>query len=175
MQSRQGDFVTLSISQLQTRWNKEKQSYATQEVGSGSQLFVREVLECEDLFNLKAGNLSTPFEKRKNEFISEHKTKERRHADIVIFISSEVVIPVEIEKYQDIEAGKKQLLQYQTDLDKKYGILTDGYTWRFYNNNMYREVTLEEIVSQRDEFLEFWKSYIATDRYWGAPLCQDSF
>ncbi|GAJ20575.1 unnamed protein product, partial [marine sediment metagenome] len=30
-------------------------------------------------------------------------------------ISSDIVIPVEIERFQNIEAGKKQLLNYQTD------------------------------------------------------------
>ena len=155
-----------TIFQLKSKWNKEKEFYKIQEVGSGTQIFVKDVLHCEDLFKLKKSLKSTPLVKRKNEFLEEETTKERRKSDIVIYISSDIIIPVEIEKYQNIEAGKKQLLNYQVDLDKKYGILTDGYSWRFYNNNIFREFNLNQILDKADIFWEFWKEYIKPEFYY---------
>ncbi|GAH42321.1 unnamed protein product, partial [marine sediment metagenome] len=156
----------LTISQLKDKWIREKEFYKIQEVGSGTQMFVKDILHSEGLFKLKRGLKSTPLEKRKNEFLEEETTKERRQSDIVIYISSDIVIPVEIERYQNINAGKKQLLNYQIDLDKKYGILTDGYHWRFYNNNIFREFNLNQILDRTDIFWEFWKEYIKPEFYY---------
>ena len=156
----------VTISQLKSKWNKEREFYKIKEVGSGTQIFVKDVLHCEDLFQLKKGLKSSPPEKRKYEFLEEEKTKAQRRADIVIYISPEIIIPVEIEKYQNIEAGKKQLLSYQTDLDKKYGILTDGFTWRFYTNNIFREFNINKILDETELFLEFWKEYIKPEFYY---------
>jgi len=158
--------MSLTISQLKSKWNKEKSFYKTQEVGSGIQIFVKDVFKSEDVFNLKVGFDSTPLERRRNEFVEEKKTKDSRKADIVIYISPDIIIPVEVEKYQNIEAGRGQLLQYQADLDKKYGILTDGYTWRFYNNNIFRKFTLNQILEETEEFLEFWKEYTKPEFYY---------
>jgi hypothetical protein len=152
--------------ELKRLWNKEKESYKTYEVGSGVQRFVKEVLQSEDVFALRKGLKSTPLENRKDEFLEEEQTKEQRKADIIIYISSDIIIPLEIEKYQNIEAGTKQLLNYQADLDKKYGILTDGFTWRFYNNNIFREFNLNQILNENELFLEFWKEYIKPELYY---------
>ena len=155
-----------TIVQLKSMWNKEKESYKTQEVGSGVQRFVKDILECTEILDLKEGKLSTPKENRKNEFIHEKKTKDGRQADFAIYINSDIIIPIEVEQYTNIEQGEDQLFQYQSDLQKKYGILTDGYTWRFYNNNIYRVFTLEHLFSQTDYFLEFWKEYIKPEYYY---------
>jgi len=156
----------MTIRELKNKWNKEKEMYKIQEVGSGVQIFVKDILQSEDVFALRKGLKSTVLEKRKNEFLEEERTKEQRKADIVIYISSDIIIPVEIEKYQNIEAGTKQLLNYQADLNKKYGILTDGFTWRFYNNNIFREFNLNQILDETELFLEFWKEYIKPEFYY---------
>jgi hypothetical protein len=158
--------MNTSISQLRSIWRKEADSYKIQEVGSGVQTFVRQVLECQDIFNLKEGALSTTRENRKNEYIYEKKTKGRRQADFVIYINSDIIIPIEVEQYTNIEQGEGQLSQYQSDLEKKYGILTDGYTWRFYNNSLYRIFTLDQLLSDTAYFLEFWKEYIKPEYYY---------
>jgi len=158
--------MSKTIPQLRSIWDKERESYKTQEVGSGVQRFVKDVLECPDIFDLKHGNLSTPKESRKNEFIYEKKTKDRRKADFDIFIDSDIEIPVEVEQYTNIEQGERQLFQYQGDLQKKYGILTDGYTWCFYNNSLYRMFTLDHLLSDTAYFLEFWKEYIKPEYYY---------
>jgi len=154
------------LLRLKNLWEKEKEEYRTQEVGSGVQDFVKQILLCDEIFNLKKGNLSTKLESRKNEFIYEKKTKESRQADFVMYISSDIVIPVEVEQYCNIKKGIKQLFKYQADLDKKYGILTDGNEWRFYNNNIYRKFTKDNILDNTEEFLEFWKEYIKPEHYY---------
>ncbi len=156
----------MNQTELKSKWNKEKEAYKIQEVGSGVQIFVKDVFKSEGVFNLKKGLKSTPFEKRKKEFLEEEKTKAQRKADIIIYISPDIVIPVEIERHQNIEAGKQQLLNYQADLDKKYGILTDGFHWRFYTNNIFREFNLSQILDETELFLEFWKEYIKPEFYY---------
>jgi len=147
-------------------WNMEKESYKSQEVGSGVHRFIKDILECKDIFNLSEGRLATPIEKRANEYIHEKKTRDRRRADFVIYINSEIIIPIEAEQYTHIPRGEGQLLNYQVDLDKKYGILTDGYTWRFYNNNVYKKFTLDSMLSEPEIFLEFWREYIKPEYYY---------
>ncbi len=160
------DTNKLTVSQLKTKWNKEKEAYKIQELGSGVQIFVKDILQSEEIFALRKGLKSTSLEKRRNEFLEEEKTIAQRRADVVIYISSDIIVPVEIEKYQNIDAGTKQLLSYQTDLDKKYGILTDGFSWRFYNNNIFRDFNLNQILHETELFLEFWKEYIKPEFYY---------
>lgn len=156
----------MSINELRKLWNTEKEHYLSAEVGSGVQKFVKEVFKCSELFNLKEGRLSTDISKRKSEFIEEAQKKGHR-ADIVIFINSEVVIPVEVERYTNIKAGEKQIIQYQTDWQKKYGLLTDGYCWRFYNNLLIvKTFTIDEILENSAEFLTFWREYIKNENYY---------
>lgn len=155
-----------SIPELRALWQKEKDFYRKVELGTGVHSFVKKVFESEEIFNLKEGRLSTNLNQRRNEFIHEKKAKEKRKADFVIFINSEIVIPVEAECYGDIEAGESQLFNYQKDFDKQYGILTDGYTWRFYNNNIFRSFTLEDIFDDVSLFLEFWREYIKPEFYY---------
>lgn len=157
----------MEIKELQAKWRKENNSYAIKEVGSGVQKYVKDVLKSEDVFNLKESLLSTPLEKRHNEFSEESSTKASRRADIIIYINSEIIIPVEVEKYRNIDAGLEQLFQYQLDLDKKYGILTDGYTWQFYNNNyLLKQFNLEQILTNPKLFKDFWQEYIKPQNYY---------
>lgn len=123
-------------------------------------------MESDELFGLKEGELSTPREDRADEYIHEHSTKDKRQADFVIFINPEIVVPVEAERYGNISAGEIQLMNYQQDLEKQYGILTDGYTWRFYKNNIYRSFNLDYILDSTSEFLEFWSEYIKPENYY---------
>jgi len=77
-----GDYMPLGIKELRKLWQKEKDSYRKQEVGSGVQKFVKEVLKCRSLFNLKEGKLTTKDEARKNEFLEEKSRKSKR-ADVI--------------------------------------------------------------------------------------------
>jgi len=165
--------MSKTIPAIRRKWSKEKDSYQTQEVGSGVQGLVKDILECAEVFNLTEGALSTSIDRRNNEFIYEKRTRERRSVDFVIFINSEIMIPVEVEQYTKIRRGEKQLAQYQSDLDAKYGLLTDGWTWRFYNSNTYRAFTLDDILLDTGYFLEFWKEYTKPDNYYLSQFGQE--
>jgi hypothetical protein len=157
----------MTIREIKNIWNKEKQNYKTQEVGTGVHSLIRACLESEELFSLKEGFLSRKLESRKKEYIHEKKAKEKRKADFVIYITPDIIIPLEAECYGNIKAGIKQLFRYQKDFDKQYGILTDGFTWRFYNNNIpIKEFDLKQIFEDTDLFLEFWKEYTKPEFYY---------
>ncbi len=151
---------------LITLWEKEKFAYQTKEIGSGVQLFVKKLLQCKEIFDLKEAKLSTPENERKYEFLEESSKKQKR-ADVIIYIDSEIVIPVEIERYGNIQAGEKQLFAYQLVWDKKTGILTDGNEWRFYiGKTPIRTFFLKDIFEKTAEFLVFWKEYIQPIHYY---------
>jgi hypothetical protein len=158
--------MTHSINKLKQLWQKDNNYYRKTEVGTGVQSFVKKILESDEIFKLKEGKLSTKLQDRKNEFIHEKKAKQQRKADFYIYISPDIAIPVEVECYGNIKAGEVQLLKYQKDFEKQYGILTDGYTWRFYNNNVYRTFTLDSIFNNTSLFLTFWKEYIKAEGYY---------
>jgi len=148
-------------------WSSEQEEYKFKETGTGVQNFVKKFIESEDFFNLNEGSLKTKREKRKNEFIHEKNTKERRQADFVIFIDSEIEIPVEVECFTHIEKGEEQLSNYQKDLEKKYGILTDGFNWWFYNNHIIEQkFTIDDIFNKKQMFLDFWREYIKPLHYY---------
>lgn len=158
--------MSFKISELKKKWNQEKEYYRKQEVGSGVQSFVKNILESTDIFNLNEGKLSTNNLNRRNEFIHEKNAKERRRADFYIYINPEIAIPVEVECYENIQVGEKQLFNYQKDFDKHYGILTDGFTWRFYNNNLFKVFSLGDILDDTQLFLTFWKEYTKPEFYY---------
>lgn len=156
----------LSIIDLCELWEKEKEQYRIQEIGSGVQKFVKKVFQCPQLFNLKEGKLSSPDIKRKNEFLEEKSQKTKR-ADIIIFLDSDRIIPIEIERYGNIRVGEKQLFNYQHVWEKKYGLLTDGYEWIFYNNTIpVKKFKIDFILKNTIEFLEYWKEYIQPKNYY---------
>lgn len=155
-----------TIKHLKALWEQEKEEYKTAEIGTGVQKFVKHIFESKELFNLEEGKLSTDDSKRCYEFLSEAK-KKRRRADIVIFIDSEVVIPVEVKKYTFIKEGIKQIYNYQSDWTKKYGILTDGNEWWFYNNRIIeKKFVLKEILEKPEIFLTYWREYINPEYYY---------
>jgi len=155
-----------NIKQLKSLWEQEKEEYKTAEIGTGVQKFVKQVFESKELFNLEEGKLSTSDLKRKNEFLTEAKKKGRR-ADVVIFIDSDVIIPVEVEKHTHIKAGIKQIYNYQSDWTKKYGLLTDGNEWWFYNNRFVeKKFFIKDILENPTNFLTYWKEYTTADYYY---------
>ncbi|MGA3094587.1 MAG: hypothetical protein ABSD79_04295, partial [Dehalococcoidales bacterium] len=156
----------MNIKEIESKWNKEKDYYRNQEIGSGVHSFIKSFLESDTLFSLNESLLSTKTEMRKNSYIHEKNTKGGRKADFVIYIDQDIIIPLEAECYGNIQAGVPQLFNYQKDFDKHYGILTDGFTWRFYNNNDFRSFTLAQIFEAPDIFLEFWEDYILPESYY---------
>jgi len=155
-----------TIDNLKHLWTFDQEHYKSTEIGSGVQKFVKEVFKCDEIFNLKEGKLATPLLKRNNEFIEEAK-KSGHRADVVIFIDSDIVIPVEIKKYQSIKLGETQIIQYQTDWLKKLGLLTDGFEWRFYNNlYIEKRFTIDQIFDDPTTFISFWNEYTKPETYY---------
>ncbi len=154
-----------TLVEINKIWAADKEAFQSKEIG-GLQSFVKDVLESKDLFNLKQGYESTTIENRQNEFTIEH-TKKGHRADFVIFIKgNEIVIPVEVEKHNNIEKGRDQLFQYQKDWNKKYGILTDGNQWRFYRSSQYRSFSINEILINPKTFISYWNFYIQPENYY---------
>lgn len=114
----------MSNAELLLLWESDKENYSIQEIGSGCQSFVRKVIESSTVFGLKEGSLYT--KKYDSDYIAEA-SKDRNRADFVIRISEDIQIPIEVERYKNIEAGIKQLARYQAVWNMKYGILTDGF------------------------------------------------
>ncbi len=155
-----------NIKQLLSLWEKEKEEYKTAEIGTGVQRFVKHIFECKELFNLEEGHLATTDLKRKNEFLTEARKKGRR-ADVVIFLDSDVVIPVEVEKHTHIKSGIQQIFNYQGDWTKKLGLLTDGNEWWFYNNRFVeKKFFIKDILENPTIFLTYWKEYTTPDYYY---------
>ena len=154
-----------SISELKKIWTTDKDAFISKELG-GLQHFVKDTLECAELFNLKQGNESGNIAKRKYEFTIET-TKTGRRADFVIYIQGiEIIIPVEVEKHNNIEKGVEQLFQYQKDWQKKYGILTDGNEWRFYKSSQYKSFYIDDIFNNPKDFVVYWQFYIKPENYY---------
>ncbi len=156
----------MNITELQQLWQSEKEAYKKKEIGSGVQFFVKKVLQCPQLFNLNEGKLATADESRLNEYLEEP-TKKNKRADIVVFITNEIVIPIEVERFENIEIGEKQLFEYQLVWDKKTGILTDGFEWRFYISKIpIKSFSITEILNKPNEFLVFWNEFIQPIHYY---------
>lgn len=156
----------ITIESLKNLWNKEKDYYRTAEVGSGVQKFCKKVFNCPELFNLDEGFGSTSEINRSNEFLEETK-KKGRMADVVVFMDSDIIVPVEVEKHGNIKAGEKQLLNYQADWVKKYGILTDGNKWQFYHDKFLEKTFfIDQILANPTDFLTFWREYITPENYY---------
>ena len=156
----------MTKKEIKLLWEAEQEEYRKHEIGSGVQDFVNKILMSDDIFKLKKGKLSDNDENRKNEFLLEQ-TKKQKRADIIIYVDNDIIIPVEVEKYNNIKAGREQIFNYQKAWNKKYGILTDGYTWIFYNNKIeIKNFTLNFILEKTELFLKFWEEYTQADNYY---------
>ena len=159
----------MSLAQLRTLWSAERSAYRRSEIGSGVQRFVWEVLKSEDFFRLKQGLKSTPEHERRSEFLLEERRKDGR-ADAAIFMNAEVVIPVEVERFEQASHGEWQIHKYRTVFEKRYGILTDGFEWRFYYgeiaDELYYLLTLDEMFTDPERFRVFWEEYVKPANYY---------
>ena len=159
---------SLSLSQLSAKWNENKENYKTIEIGSGVHSFVCDALNCEELFKLKE---VSKLNKDNNIFNHDNTTGENGRPDFVIKINENIIIPVEVKCYTRIDEGKEQIIRYQNDYSKKYGILTDGWEWRFYSNGNYKRLYFDEF---QDNFITFWKEWIKPESYYKNVFQQDT-
>jgi hypothetical protein len=159
----------LRVAELADLWSKERDAYKHSEVGSGVQRFVWEMLRSPDYFALSHGLKSTPDHQRRDEYLLEQSNKAGL-ADAVIFMDAEIVIPIEVERLEKAESGAWQILKYQSAFDKKYGILTDGETWRFYygeiRDKQHYLFTIDDMFDEPGRFRTFWGEYVKPQNYY---------
>ncbi|MDR0522460.1 MAG: N-6 DNA methylase [Planctomycetaceae bacterium] len=162
----------MPFSELRQKWNENAEAYKTAEIGGGVQDFVNDILKHSGLFNLK---LTPQKFNRKNTFVHDTESGKKGRPDFVLYISKvrpaaviEMTVPVEVKCYGRIHEGILQLKRYQTDelYTKEYGILTDGYEWRFYRSRSHRTWTLDEMLARPKDFLTFWESYLEPENYY---------
>jgi hypothetical protein len=153
----------LSINQLRDKWNNNSEEYKTKEVGSGVHSFIKDVFASANLFNLKETAAKTT---ESGTFVHDTESGKRGRPDFVLYINSDIAIPVEAKCYTRIDEGVAQLRRYQLDYNKQYGILTDGFEWRFYRASSYRKFTIPEMLEHCGDFLAFWTDYIKTENYY---------
>ncbi|HPD58147.1 MAG TPA: Eco57I restriction-modification methylase domain-containing protein [Smithellaceae bacterium] len=151
-----------NIQELKSIWKDNKEFYKKREIGSGVHSFIADILESE-IFNLKK---YASKKNGKNEFVQDANEGKTGRPDFILYINNDIIIPCEAKCYTRIQEGESQLLGYQLEWDKKYGILTDGYTWRFYNNSVYKELNIEQILNDPSIFKTFWNNYTRAENYY---------
>ena len=160
----------MNIQQLKSIWDSEKEVFKEKELGA-LQNFVRKVLECVEIFNLEEGKESTAPHYRQNVFIQEDTDNiARNRPDFVLYLEidqTQIKIPVEVEKHENIKAGEKQIKDYRELYNAVYAILTDGYEWRFYDGDtVCKKLRLDEILDEPEIFQTFWKEYTLPETYY---------
>jgi len=155
----------MNLADLLTKWYANAEAYKTAELGSGVQDFVNDVLTHPDLFALR----KTP-KKTAAQQTCVHDTEAGKHGrpDFVLYVNKDVTMPCEVKCYTRIEEGVRQLQWYRADplYTKEYGILTDGFTWRFYRSNTYEIWTLDQILESPKLFRTFWDNYLTPENYY---------
>ncbi|MDR0464572.1 MAG: type I restriction enzyme HsdR N-terminal domain-containing protein [Treponema sp.] len=156
----------MQINELRRQWDANREAYKSKEIGSGVHSFVKEILKSSEILNL------SEFASKKEaihvnfSFIHDTEATKNGRPDFVLFIDNNVIIPVECKCYTKIEEGINQLLRYQIDYNKHYGILTDGYSWRFYRSSKYTIFTIDEIFNNIEDFKIYWKEYIKSENFY---------
>ncbi|MDR0364939.1 MAG: N-6 DNA methylase [Bacteroidales bacterium] len=155
--------MTKTIAELRKKWAENSEGYKIKEVGGGVHSFIADVFESSEVFGLTKTSLNTG---KFNTFVHDTESNKEGRPDFILFLSQDAVIPVESKCFTRIEEGVNQLFRYQVGLDKQFGILTDGYTWRFYRGPRYQTWTQERIFANPKEFLTFWKDYLKPENYY---------
>ncbi len=165
-----------TINDLRRTWAENANDYQNKEIGGGVHNFINMALQCPELFGLKLKpkRSTMPFS-----YTHDTEGAPNGRPDFVIYIDKEIAIPVEAKRYTHINEGEKQLFRYQLDWcqNARYGILTDGYTWRFYNNTASRELNLDDLLNTPQKFTDFWQDYTKPEKYYLSffePQMQDN-
>jgi len=156
----------MDISEMAKKWNENAEAYRVVEIGGGVHNFVNDVLSHPELFALKL----TP-KKTAAQQTHVHDTEADKYGrpDFVLYANKDVTMPCEVKCYTRIEEGIGQLQRYRADdikYTKEYGLLTDGFEWRFYRSNSYEIWTLDEMLDNPKLFQTFWKNYLTPENYY---------
>lgn len=151
------------IDKLKEKWNKNKEDYKSKEVGSGVHSFVKDVFLSNEIFNLKETVRNT---KKELTFVHDTEADKNGRPDFILYIDENITIVCEVKCYGNIKSGEEQILRYQSGYNKQYGILTDGYEWRFYNGNFYRVITINDILEDNKKFITLWNEFKSQEYYY---------
>ncbi|MDD5022239.1 MAG: type I restriction endonuclease, partial [Endomicrobiaceae bacterium] len=151
------------IQNLQLKFEENQEAYKSKEIGSGIHSFVKDIIKSEKFFNLKETAKKTD---KHGTFVHDTEADKNGRPDFILFINDDITIPCEAKCFTRIDEGKEQILKYQLDWGKQYGILTDGSTWRFYNNTSYKELHLSDFLNNPVLFSTFWDEYIKPENYY---------
>ncbi len=151
------------IQNLQLKFEENQEAYKSKEIGSGIHSFVKDIIKSENFFNLKETAKKTD---KDGTFVHDTEADKNGRPDFILFINDDITIPCEAKCFTRIDEGKEQILKYQLDWGKQYGILTDGHTWRFYNNTSYKELHLSDFLNNPSLFSIFWTEYIKPENYY---------
>jgi len=153
----------MKLSELAKKWQEHAEAYKVVEIGGGVHNFVNDVLSHPELFALKLTPKKTAAQK-----IYVHDTEAGKHGrpDFILYANKDVTMPCEAKCYTRIEEGVKQLRNYRSDYTKEYGILTDGFEWRFYRSNSYETWTLDQMLDNPKFFRAFWETYLTPENYY---------
>lgn len=153
-----------SLSDLRNKWEINKEGYKIKEIGGGVHDFISDVFQSSDLFNLQ---LVAVHKNEKEAFVHDTEANKNGRPDFVLYINSDIKIPVEAKCWMRIKEGEDQLVRYQTALNtREYGILTDGFEWRFYRGGKYTKFTLDSMLDNHSDFLAFWDDYLKPENYY---------
>ncbi|RLA06859.1 MAG: hypothetical protein DRQ51_08035 [Gammaproteobacteria bacterium] len=150
------------MKNLIQKWTDNKDAYKNREIGSGVHSFVTDVFKSA-IFALKetASKTSIP-----HSYTHDEKGLKNGRPDFTLFIDDDIIIPCEVKCYTRIKEGERQLLRYQTEFNKKYGILTDGNQWRFYKSTQYKTFYIDDIFNNPQELQIYWQDYIKPENYY---------
>ena len=153
----------MNINELRKKWNDNAEAYKTAEVGGGVQDFIKDILSHPELFGLKLTPKKTAATQT---YVNDTEAGKHGRPDFVLYVNKDVTMPCEAKCYTRIEEGVKQLREYRSDYTKEYGILTDGFTWRFYRSNSYEIWTLDQMLDNPKLFRKFWENYLTPENYY---------
>ena len=151
-----------NITELKQKWTENNEAYKTKEIGSGVHSFISDIFESTELFGLKKVAAKTAQSKT---FVNDTEANEKGRPDFVLFINKDIEIPVEAKRFTHISDGEKQIARYQIGLNKQFGILTDGWEWRFYRGSKYQRLTLDSILESPLDCRVFWGVYLKPEKY----------
>ncbi len=138
--------MPISIQKLIEKYQKNREFYRGKEIGDGTQWFSKDILES-DIFSLSPGNAKISHTYR---YEATRGDDGDRGDDFILNIDG-IIVPVEVEMYENLKKWEWQIEKYMKRKNALYGILTDGWTWRFYTRGYhggYTTLTLPELATE---------------------------
>ncbi len=170
--------MSFSTAKLIEKYQNNREFYRWKEIGDGTQWFSKDVLES-SIFDLSPGNTKVPSTYR---YEATRGDDGDRGDDFILNIDG-IIVPVEVEMYENLKKWEWQIEKYMKRKNSLYGILTDGWTWRFYTRGYhggYLTLTLEELATdewkrKKDKLFEKKDYYLTSFTSLSTLVSQSEF